>query len=155
MRLSLLFTSSLFVLLAACSSGGPGDPTIPGPPGGFGTGGSSTGVLGSGGGPTGGPSQNGGPDAGPTVTKDSGSNGPRDTGTSNTSDPICAKKCPADDTFASCNALINGTTCSAEYRAYFGCLQENGTCDATGKLDSTAYITCKDAATALGTCRGG
>ena len=147
-------------LVIACSSGGPGSPTIEGPPGGFGTGGGAGGpVLTPGGGGLGGEGQGqdagGGHDSGNpgfdtgTTKFDSGTSGTPDTST------------PMFDNYDACIGFFNTvnalpcvtsplptsscthTKVSCDLTDYYNCLGSAYVCTDSGTLDASGASACK------------
>jgi hypothetical protein len=151
--------------LLACSSGGDGKP-VNLPVGAFGVEGEGIPVF-PGGGTTGGTNGGGQHDTGTVEGQDTGS-GNQDTGSSSVDtgggssgdDVICAAKCPSDpETSASvistCKSTMTGTTCPAEYRAYWTCLANNRVCTDTGTTDTTAtQSACSSESMAISSCAG-
>ena len=151
-------------LVAACSSGGaPGTPTIGDPVIGGAYGGGSVPALGPD--PVGSanaPEDDTRPDTG-TGKVDTGSStdtGSRvDTGTTN---DICNQpsKCSGDpaptaSSIAECRSLINGASCTTEYKALFTCQKTKAVCDASNMTDVAATTTaCTTQQNALNTCLG-
>jgi hypothetical protein len=138
-----------FAVFIACSSGGPGSPSLPDPPGGFGQAGSSTPVFGPGA-PT--SQDNGGQDSGrPGV--DTGTRADTRTSTPDTSPTLYDNYDACVAAFAKINSLpcvsepISSASCThtkitCNMTSYFECVGSAYVCN-EGTLDGTAATSCK------------
>ncbi len=151
---ALAFLGPLSIVIA-CSSGGEGTVSIPGPPGGFGQEGSPTPVLAPGtatGGATSGQDSgttNPGRDTGSPI-RDTGSGG-IDTGPKLVDNydaciaavnKVNALPCAVDSPYPASSCSHAMVAC--DLTAYYGCVGEGFTCNESGGLDGTAAGSCKN-----------